>query len=118
MRKLAGMRLTADILNDHTADEETTAGATAATNFTLSDFSVRKVNGITQITITCTRTTSNITETTAGSGNIGDTTMATLPVGWRQQELIEAMWDSCFNDGGATINTSGVLTLRTTSGSA
>lgn len=118
MRKLAGMRITADLLNDHTADEETTTGATAATGFDISDFIGRKVNGITTITLTCSRTGANITETSAGSGNIADTTMATLPTGWRPQELIEAMWDSGFNDGGATINTSGVITLRTTSGSS
>lgn len=118
MIKLAGMRLTADVLNDHTADEETTAGFTAATGFDVTDFQGRKVNGITQITVTCSRTGANITEIATNSGNISDTTYGTLPVGWRPQELIEAMWDSGFNDGGATINTSGVITLRTTSGSA
>lgn len=117
MRKLAGMRLTADLLNDHTADEETVAGAVASTGFSVVDFVGRKVNGVTTITITCNRTGSAIPETSAGSGNIGDTSMATLPVGYRPQELMEAIWDSGFNDGGATINTSGVITLRTTSGS-
>lgn len=115
---LAGMRVTADRLNDHTAEEETTTGATAATGFSISDFQGRKVNGITTITITCTRTSATtIGETSAGSGNISDTAMATLPSGWRPPELMEAMWDSGFNDGGATISTAGVITLRTTSGS-
>lgn len=115
---LAGMKITADRLNDHTLEDSTNSGATASTNFTLSDFSGRKVNGITTITITCSRTNSNITETSAGNGNIADTSMATLPTGWRPPELIEAIWDSGFNDGGATISTAGVITLRTTSGSA
>lgn len=118
MRKLAGMRLTADLLNDNTADEEITTGVTAATDFTVSDFIGRKVNGMTFITVTFNRTGATIGESSAGSGNIGDTTAGTLPVGWRPQELCEAMWDSGFNDGGATINTSGVITLRTTSGSS
>jgi hypothetical protein len=115
------MRITADLLNDHTADEETTTGATASAGFDVTDFIGRKVNGITTITITCNRTGADIPQGTTttgahGTGNMGDTSMATLPVGWRPQELIEAIWDSGFVDGGATINTSGVITLRTISG--
>lgn len=113
---LAGMRVTADRLNDHTAEEETTTGATAATGFSVSDFQGRKVNGITTITITCTRTGAAIAEGATNTGNISDTAMVTLPSGWRPQELMEAIWDSGFNDGGATISTAGVITLRTTSG--
>lgn len=112
-----GMRMTSDRMNDNTLQASTTTGATAATGFSVNSFSGRKVNGITTVTISCTRTGADITEAGGGTGNIGDTTFATLPVGWRPPELIEAMWDSGFNDGGATINTSGVITLRTTSGS-
>lgn len=112
---LAGMRMTADRLNDNTVETTTTTGATASSGFAISSFSGRKVNGITTITISCTRTGA-IAEVATNTGNIGDTSMATLPVGWRPPELIEAMWDNGFNDGGATINTSGVITLRTTSG--
>lgn len=114
---LPGMKVTAARLNDHTLEDSTTTGATASTNFTLSSFSGRRVSGITTITIVCSRTTSAIAESGAGNGNIADTSMATLPAGWRPPELIEAMWDSGFNDGGATISTAGVITLRTTSGS-
>lgn len=113
---LPGMKLTADRLNDHTVEETTSSGLTAATNFTVSSFSGRKVNGITTVTILCTRTTSAITEGATNTGNIADTAMCTLPAGWRPPEMIEAMWDSGFNDGGATIGTDGVVTLRTTSG--
>lgn len=115
---LSGMRLTADRLNDNTAEDETTTGATAATGFSVSDFQGRKVNGVTTITITCNRTGASIAEGATNTGNIADTAMATLPSGWRPQELIEAMWDSGFNDGGATISTAGVITLRTTSGNS
>jgi hypothetical protein len=114
---LAGMRATADRMNDNTVEETTTTGATAATGFSLVSFSGMKVNGITTITISCSRTGANITEIATNSGNITDTAFATLPEGWRPPELMEAMWDSGFNDGGATISTSGVITLRTTSGS-
>lgn len=114
----AGMLLTSERMNDHSLEATTSTGATASTGFSVNSFSGRKVNGITTITISCTRTGANIGETSAGSGNMGDTSFATLPSGWRPPELIEAIWDSGFNDGGATINTSGVITLRTTSGSA
>lgn len=114
---LAGMRATADRMNDHTLEESTTSGFTAATNFTTTSFSGRRVNGITTITVLQQYTGGGIGETVAGNGNITDTSYGTLPAGWRPPELIEAMWDSGFNDGGATISTSGVITLRTTSGS-
>lgn len=114
---LAGMRLTADRLNDNTVEDTTTTGATAASGFTINSFLGMKVNGITTITISCTRSGGNISEIATNSGNISDTAFATLPVGWRPPDLIEAMWDSGFNDGGATISSSGVITLRTTSGS-
>ena len=117
MQWLAGMRLTADRMNDNTVDETTIAGATAASGFTSISFSGRKLRGITTITVIATRNGGTVPETSAGSGNIGDTTMCTLPAGWRPPELIEAIWDSGFNDGGATINTSGTVVLRTTSGS-
>lgn len=114
---LAGMRITADRLNDNTVASTTSTGAVASTGFSIVDFSGRKVNGITTITITCTRTGANIGETAAGNGNITDTAMAVLPVGWRPPEATQTIWDSGFNDGGATVATNGTITLRTTSGS-
>lgn len=118
MRWLAGMRLTADRMNDNTVDEETSAGFVPATNFDLVSFSGRKVNGITTVTVNIQYISGTaISETSAGSGNIGDTTAGTLPIGWRPPETIDTIWDSGFNDGGATINASGTIVLRTTSGS-
>lgn len=115
---LAGMVITADRLNDGIDPTTTTSGATASTGFSLSSFSGRRTGKVVTVTVNCTRTGAMISETSAGSGNIDDTAMATLPSGWRPPELMEALWDSGFNDGGATISTSGVITLRTTSGSA
>lgn len=117
MEWLAGMEITADRMNDNTVDETTVAGAVASSGFTSISFSGRKLRGITTIVVAATRNGGNIAEIATNSGNIGDTSFATLPVGWRPPELIEAIWDSGFNDGGATISTSGVITLRTTSGS-
>lgn len=113
---LSGMRLTADRLNDNTLQTSTTTGATAAAGWTLVGFSGRKVNGITTVTVSCSLNAGSIGEIATNTGNIADNGMVTLPVGWRPPELIEAIWDSGFNDGGATISTSGVVTLRTTSG--
>lgn len=113
---LAGMEITAARLNDNTLTSSTTSGATASTNWTLSSFSGRKVNGITTIVIQCTRTTSAVSETATNTGNITDTSFATLPSGWRPPELIDTTYDSGFVDGGATISTAGVITLRTISG--
>lgn len=115
---LAGMVITADRLNDGIDPTTTTTGATAETGFTLSSFSGRRTGKVVTVVVNLTRTGSAITETSAGSGNIGDTAGATLPAGWRPPELTEALWDSGFNDGGATVSTSGVITFRTTSGSA
>lgn len=113
---LAGMKLTAARLNDHTLEESTTTGLTAATNFTVSSFSGRKVNGITTVELFVTRTTSNILELATNSGNITDTDMCTLPSGWRPPESINALWSTGTVDGECTISSAGVVTLRTISG--
>lgn len=112
---LSGMRLTSDRMNDATLKTSTTTGATASAGFTLVSFSGRKVNGITTIRVTCTKN-GTVSEGATNTGNIADTPMATLPVGWRPPEVIECIWNNGFNDGGATIGTNGVITLRTTSG--
>ncbi|WP_156722681.1 hypothetical protein [Streptomyces apocyni] len=114
---LAGMDITADRLNDGVDATTTSSGATAATDFTVTSFSGRRSGKLVTITIRCNYTGTSIPESVAGNGNILDTAMATLPSGWRPPELMEAIWDSGFNDGGATIDTDGTITLRTTSGS-
>lgn len=73
---LAGMKITADRLNDFTPVLVTDV-PTAATNFTVSSFSARKAGGVTEWAVTTTYSGSTIT---AGStGNITDTTVMTLP---------------------------------------
>jgi len=114
---LAGMRLTADRLNDNTLQTTTTTGATASAGFTLVSFSGRKVNGITTIQIVCSRSGAGIGQSAADSGDLNpDVNMATLPVGWRPPEQIQALWNSSAADGGAIISTAGVVQLQTVSG--
>lgn len=113
-----GHRITAARLNDGLDVTVSSTGATAETGFTLTSFSGRRSGRVITIHVLCQRSGADITETSAGSGNISDTAMATLPADWRPTETITAIWDSGFNDGGATINSAGLITLRTTSGSA
>jgi hypothetical protein len=115
---LAGMRATADRMNDNTLVDSTTSGLTAATNFTASSFSGRKVNGITTVNVVLQYTGGGIGETVGGSGNIAETTAGTLPSGWRPPETVSVLWGSTTNDGRASIATDGTITLSTTSGSS
>ncbi|WP_405930313.1 hypothetical protein [Streptomyces sp. NBC_00827] len=116
---LAGMRMTADRLNDHTLEDSVSSGATAATDWSVVSFEGRKVNGITTINAFCNRTGAAIAELVAGSGNITDTAMVTLPVGWRPPSNHEGLWGNGTNDGSVVISsTTGIITVRSTSGSA
>ena len=116
---LAGMRITADRLNDHEAEDTTTTGLVAGTDFSVSSFSGKKVGGLTQIVVLCSRTGSALTESSAGSGNLSpEPLMATLPSGWRPPETIPTLFSNGAADGEAIINTAGEITLRTISGSS
>lgn len=110
---LAGMKITADRMNDHTLEESTTSGLTAGANFTVNSFSGRRVNGITTVHVYCQYTGTGINVTNPGD-NIADTTMATLPSGWRPPETINACWGSGSVDGECTISNTGVVSLRST----
>ncbi|MDQ0791954.1 hypothetical protein [Streptomyces sp. B1I3] len=90
----------------------TAAGASAASGFSIVSFSGRSTSaGVYMVNLTITRTGSQID---AGSaGNIADTVMATLPVGWRPPEQIPVLVDDGFGSGGAIIDTAGLVTLRT-----
>lgn len=110
---LAGMRITADRLNDHSLESSTSSGLTAASGFAVSSFSGRKVNGITTVHVYLTRTGEDIPSTTYAVGdNIADTAMATLPTGWRPPETINATVGDGTTDGEVTVGPTGVITLR------
>lgn len=111
---LAGMRVTEDRLNDHAADETASSGVTAATNWAVTSFDGKKVSGITSVSLVMAYSGATITATSAG--NITDTLMATLPVGWRPSESVTVTYESNgTRDGSVTISTAGNITLRTMS---
>lgn len=118
MQWLAGMRMTEDRLNDNTADETTTAGLVAATNFTVSSFSGKKVNGVTTVNCAVSYSASALTATSAGNVT-PDVLACTLPVGWRPPETVTTSFDrSGTADGSITILTNGTCTVKTMSPNA
>lgn len=111
---LAGMRITADRLNDYSLDSETTTGLTAATDFTTVFFYGRRSKGTVVIDAQLTYGGGTITET---AGNITDTDICTLPSGWRpEHSTISGTWDDGFESGGLICTTAGLVTLRTSTG--
>lgn len=109
MQWLAGMKMTADRLNDNTADAVTSSGLTAATDWSINSFSGRKDNGITTVHVYLSYTGAGITQT---GTNIGDTLMATLPSGWRPPETINVGIGNGAAIGECTLGTTGSITLR------
>jgi hypothetical protein len=111
---LAGMRITADRLNDNTIRSTTTTGLTASTGYTVSAVSGRKVSGLTTVNIFITRSGADVTAT---SGNIaGDPQIGTLPSGWRPPELVNIQWGNGAADGEGTIDTTGAILIRSANG--
>jgi hypothetical protein len=115
MEWLAGMRMSASRLNDHTADETTTAGLTAASGFDTPSFSGKKVSGITTVNVSVLRNGATITATAAGNVT-PDLLCCTLPIGWRPSETVTTSFDSSgTRDGSITILSDGTCTIKTMS---
>jgi hypothetical protein len=111
---LAGMRITADRLNDYSLDSETTSGLTAATDFTTVSFYGRRSKGTVTIDEQLTYGGATIT---AADGQIPDTDICTLPAGWRpQHDTISASWGDGVESGELICTTGGVCTLRSSDG--
>lgn len=107
--------MTEDRLNDNTADETTTAGLVAATNFTVSSFEGKKVNGVTTVNCVVTYASSAVTSTSAGNVT-PDVLACTLPIGWRPPENVTTSFDrSGTADGSISIQSNGTCTIRTMS---
>jgi len=116
---LNGLKITPERLMDNTADEIITTGLSVPAGWTVSSFTGIRVHGITEVDIFMTRTGADITESSAGSGNItGDPVMCTLPSDWAPPRAVNATWGNGTTDGEATIVTSGDVQLRSISGSA
>ena len=118
MQWLNGLKITPERLMDNTADEVITSGLSVPSGWSVSSFQGTRVHGITEVDIFVTRTGADITESSAGSGNIsGDPTMCTLPSSWAPPRAVNATWGNGSTDGEATIVTSGEVQLRSISGS-
>jgi hypothetical protein len=110
---LAGMRITADRLNDDTPTT-TSSGATAAANFTLNSFSGYKVGNTVTVNAQLQYTGADITAT---SGNITDTTAVTFPSGYRPTfTTVLGQWASSTESGACTISTGGACVLTSATG--
>lgn len=111
---LAGMRITADRLNDYSLDDDTTSGFVIATGWTLTNFWANRSGSTVEMNIYVNRSGADITATT---GNIADTLVGTAPSGWRPNSAstINASWDDGTSQGGWVIGTDGACTLRTAS---
>ncbi|MDG9703823.1 hypothetical protein [Streptomyces sp. DH37] len=92
--------------------DTTTTGLVAGTDFGIVEWSGRRAGPHCYIRLAVTRTGETIT---AGStGNINDLHLATIPAGWRPIEsLVETIACDGFADGGAHIESSGIVRLRT-----
>lgn len=111
---LAGMRATADRMNDNTLTSSTASGLTAGTDWTVNSFSGRKVNGITTVHIYLLYT--GATTAVAYNGNLADRTIATLPAGWRPSEVIDVAGGDGTIIAECTLGITGLLSLRAVSG--
>lgn len=113
---LAGMKITADRLNDYSLDDSTTSGLVAATDFTVNNFWANRQGATVILDMYLQYTGAGITAT---DGNIADTAICTVPSGWRPNSAstINGGWDDGSESGGFVIGTDGICTLRTSDGS-
>ena len=112
----AGQQLTAASLNSNPVEATEDSGLVAATGFSVNSFSGRQVGKFVTVVVNLERTGSTIAQFTTHTGNIPDTSLCTLPSGWRPPETINAIFGNGFVDGECVISTSGVISLRSVSG--
>lgn len=92
----------------------TTSGFSAATGFTLNDFTGYRVGNTIEFRAYLTRSGADIVP--AAGGNIADTAIGTLPASWRPTAgTTQAFWGSGVEGGDFVFGTDGVCTLRTSS---
>jgi len=112
MRKRAGMRIAADMMNDNSVDSQTSSGLLLADDFSFLSFRGRKLNGITSISITLEYVGSDVTANSAG--NIADVTVGNLPEGWWPPEQVTSYFGkSDDSDGSFTVQVNGNMILKT-----
>lgn len=111
---LAGMRVTADRLNDYSLDDETTSGFVIATGWTLNNFWANRQGATVEWNLYVNRSGADITQT---NGNITDTAVGTSPAGWRPNSAstINGFFDNGGTGfGGFVMGSDGVVTIRNT----
>lgn len=110
-----GMIITAGRLNDGLDPVTTASGATAATNFTLVSFSGRRAGRQVTINFSVALSLADVYTNDIHAdvrGNLADTALGTLPVGWRPPELVYCVIGDGFGSGECFISTTGVITVR------
>ncbi|MCX4578107.1 hypothetical protein OHB41_33955 [Streptomyces sp. NBC_01571] len=106
-----GMRITSNRLNDGPPVISTNSGLLAGSGFTVNDFRGYRTGRSFVLDLYLLRTGAAIVLT---SGNLPDTTCATVPVGWRPTNgTINGAWDDGTSFGGFVLGTDGLATLRT-----
>lgn len=114
MRKLAGMRLTPDMMRDYSLDQKISSGYLPDDNVLLRSFLGEKVSGKTMIYLVLSWNGSDVVSNSAG--NIGDQEVGFLPAGWRPDETVNGIFDLAgVANGAITISSSGLVRLRTLS---
>ncbi|MGW7198448.1 hypothetical protein [Streptomyces chryseus] len=110
---LAGMRITAARLLADTPTI-TTSGLTAAAGFSANDFRGARSGNVIILDMYLQRTGANLTLV---SGNLTDTDICTVPAGWRPTHgTMNGDFDDGIATGGFVIGTSGLCTLRSSTG--
>jgi hypothetical protein len=92
----------------------TTAGAVAASGFSVAFFEARKAGGVCSFSVEVTRTGSSINATAAG--NIDDILTCALPAGWRPAVNVSAGCGNGFGAGEVRVETDGQIYIRAWSG--
>ncbi|AUG87208.1 hypothetical protein KGG77_gp60 [Streptomyces phage Omar] len=89
-----------------------TSGFTPTSGFTLNNFSGRKFNGVCTVQVYVQVVTA--LSPAAGTSNFADTTVGTLPAGYRPPVPVNAAWGDGSTSGECVINTDGTIDLRDT----
>ncbi|MEU2504261.1 hypothetical protein ABZ621_06060 [Streptomyces sp. NPDC007863] len=92
--------------------ESTTTGATALANWGLVAFDARRSRGLCTMSVTVTRTGTQIDANSAGN-IVNDEALCTLPAGWRTPVGMEAAAGDGYGCGAAYLSPTGTVTLRT-----
>jgi hypothetical protein len=109
---LAGMRITADRLNDYSLDDETTTGFVIATGWSLNNFWANRQGATVEMNLYVNRSGADITTV---NGGFTDVQVGTVPTGWRPNSAstISGSFDNgATGFGGCVMGTDGIISVR------